>query len=113
MLRLVPVQITDTEVNATRLRRVPAPVTDTEVDAAMLQLVPAPVKDTGMDTTILTNSEDECKAQVHIHQTPLVSLKGKAPQYTQGSERIGATNKCRYNQRSQCEFGKSNVYMST
>ena len=75
------------------------PVMGTEVVATMLQIVPAPVVDMGVHTTIHPISEDECKAHVHIDQSPLVSGRGKRLRYSSGGEDIGA-------------IGKSTIYIN-
>lgn len=73
----IPAPVKITGVDAKMLRLAPARVISTRVDATMLQLGPAPVMDTGVNTTIHPESEDDCKANVRIYQSPLTSGEGK------------------------------------
>ena len=112
MLQQVPAPIMGTEVDTTMLQQVPAPIMGTEVDTTMLQLVTTPVMDTGMDTTIQANSGDECKANVHIYQSPLVAGKKKGLRYSNDGESLGASDDSHYNRRSECELGESILYIN-
>ena len=96
----------------TRGGTMPAPVTLTRVDAKMLRLAPAPVMDTGMDTTIHPESEDDCKAHVHIYLSPLISGKGKGLRHSNAGEDMGAIDDSRYNRRWECELGESTIYIN-